>query len=895
MSNRQTDLVLASHDWVASSADPAISQNRPLLKTLTRSGGRLRVLERALSKKMSFAIYGASQAGKSYLANALAKGPNERLILRIGDEDLRFDDQINPAGGQESTGLVTRLTLDKSELKHRDYPIKLRLMGISDLVKLNVNTFACDIIDDRDLELDAYVSFIDGKLRAIESGAGAKSTSSIDQKAITRENLYEIEDYCRKNFKQTIYIQALNRADFWTRIEALLASSGVPAVLLSFHLLWMDLERYNELFDLLIDGLQTLRSSETVYCQLESLVEETKNGRKRKQNSIINVKILQDLNEANETLSSVMLVDGSVVRIRPSILSALTAEIEFTISPPTHEFFNSADLLDFPGARSRKKQTLSGFKKDKGLPIDEFNRGKVAFLFDKYVSEFEISGMLLCVEGGPQEIVGLDELIDEWIAESHGAKPSERNGAPCTLFFVLTKFDLLFFSAHGTDEGPGRWEARIHSSLEEPFAGPKRSPRSNWVQQWNQAGPFKNTFWLRNPGFDFSQMVNYSGDPGKSPEREFRLDREGFLDSLRSSFVNSAVAEKYFVSPAKAWDEACRLNDGGVSYVLAQVTKVAQKEVRDAQLRSSMHRELADRRDDLVQYVIASNEDELLTQKGELAKTLIRRFNVLLQKERIGEFVTMMLLHEHSVRVFLERAKREREKSKMASRKEDDAVEGPADVPMDDVLAGILGDKTPSIRREPVSDESKDRSFFRDAVREFIDTWIENISESIGRKEVLNYLHLDRSFFVAFCAELKQAILNQKLDELAELVYRKAQVRTGTEHQRMWQQVSQFTAIMNDFIAYGTVPGREPSEVPLPGGRSMTVFGHSKSIAIDISEEADDYSLKFWRDWIVAMQSAVLRNMTLPGVDARRLAENTALSKIIQSYNDELRTLEEPV
>lgn len=862
------------------------------MKRFTRSARRLRMLERARGKKMSFAVYGASQAGKSYLANALAKGPKERLLLRVGDDELRFDDQVNPAGGQESTGLVTRLTLDKTAIRNSGYPIRLRLLALTDIVKLIFNTFANDLVDDGDSELEYHVKVINDKMQAIENRVGIASMRSLDPKSVTKDSLYDIEDYCRGKFKQHLYVQALNRADFWTRQEALLQDGKFDAIQQSIHLLWMDLARYNELFEVLLGGLQTLGYSEEVFCPLESLVETTDQGRRRKKKSIINVQVLQDLDDGAEPASSVLLADDRVARIRPSVLSALTAEIEFTISPPTHDFFQTADLLDFPGARSRKQQMLSGFRNAKGLPIEEYNRGKVAFLFDKYVSEFEISGMLLCVEGGPQEIVGLDALIDEWIEESHGAKPSARNGVPCTLFFVLTKFDQLFVSAHGVDDGPGRWEARLHSSLEEPFGGQKRSPKTNWVQQWNDRGAFRNTFWLRNPSFDFSSMVNYSGDPGKSLELEFRPEKQKMLDTLRSSFLASSVAGKYFENPSKAWDEGCRLNDGGVSYILGQVTRVASREIRDEQLRNLIVLELANRRDDISPFLVAANEDEMRAQKQELAKTLIRRFNMLLLRDKLGEFVALLLLREQQVRVFLERAKRERERAKMTSRRGDDADVDGNDVPIDPFLANILGEAPPPAARVTVPDENKDRTYYRNAVREFVDAWIDGLAETICRREVLNYLYLDRAVFVSFCAELKQAILNQKLEELAELVYLKAQVKTGTEQQRMWQQVSQFTAIMNDFIAFGTVDGRTPSEVPLPDGRTVKVFAQAKSTSIEIKEEPDLYSLHFWRDWIVAMQSAAIRNLTLPGLDGKRLAENTALKQLLNRYMDEMRTLE---
>jgi hypothetical protein len=53
-------------------------------------------------------VFGPSQAGKSYLVSALSKGSQSSLKVKLGSEYVDFLQKINPGGGRESTGVVTR-------------------------------------------------------------------------------------------------------------------------------------------------------------------------------------------------------------------------------------------------------------------------------------------------------------------------------------------------------------------------------------------------------------------------------------------------------------------------------------------------------------------------------------------------------------------------------------------------------------------------------------------------------------------------------------------------------------------------------------------------------------------------------------------------------------------
>ena len=131
-------------------------------------------------------------------------------------------------------------------------------------------------------------------------------------------------------------------------------------------------------------------------------------------------------------------------------------------------FFEHTDLLDFPGARSRQPLALGRyFAQNENALKETFLRGKVAYLFDRYVAEQELTSMLLCIGYGNQEVTTLPNMIAEWIAATHGATPEERARRRCVLFLVLTMFDMMFGEKAGsTDADPGnRFATRMEASL----------------------------------------------------------------------------------------------------------------------------------------------------------------------------------------------------------------------------------------------------------------------------------------------------------------------------------------------------------------------------------------------------------------------------------------------
>ena len=258
-----------------------------------------------------------------------------------------------------------------------------------------------------------------------------------------------------------------------------------------------------------------------------------------------------------------------MVQLPRPVITALTAELRIVMAEQPWPFFEDTDLLDFPGARSRQPLPLAEFLTKEDALKETFLRGKVAYLFDRYVAEQELTSMLLCIPPSNLEVTTLPNMIDRWIAHSHGETPEERRGKPCVLFFVLTKFDTHFVEKAGGDsENRGtRFKNRMEASLIRLVRqGPRLAAANGPPVQ-----PFANCYWLRNPNYPAETIIVYEKDPA-DPEAQARgqaarRSAASIWTISRRPASPSARCGRIFSAPERAWDEALKLNDGGVGYL----------------------------------------------------------------------------------------------------------------------------------------------------------------------------------------------------------------------------------------------------------------------------------------------------------------------------------------
>jgi hypothetical protein len=590
-------------------------------------------LAKALERPMCVGVFGPSQAGKSYLISALARRGTERVLVAFDDvtPGLDFVRQINPEGGQESTGLVTRFSMRRVPTPP-GYPVAVRLLSQADVVKILGNTYLLDC------ELDDEKIPDEGDLNALVVKARTLTSTT---PGLSEEDIWDIREYFeQRQFKGEPIVRQLSAIGYWDTLQQLAPTLSTEGRSVLFSMLWGQIGDFTSVCTRLCKKLDELGNAADAFCTIDSLVTRNSDRFDRRLDSIVNVVTLNTLGNPEDESIDVCTATGRKAKLARADLTALVAELHLGLCSRPWDFFDYTDLLDFPGARSRLRiPNVRAFLKtttsshDKAAPLaDLFCRGKVGILFERYNFERELTSILLCMGPGPAEVRTLPGMIKDWIDISHGETSAARATSETALFFVLTKFDREFEQAAGQSEDSSqRWTTRLESCLTKFFG-----QAHDWPREWKPGRPFDNLYWLRNPNVFWPQILEYDSARREVGIREIEKAR---IDKLRDEFLANAEVKKHFHDPGKAWDEAFRLNDGGVSYLADSLRPVCNPDIKLRQIEARLGI-LCGRIHDLLQlHYVPSAPGERLQKRIAVYHTLVRAIDEADQRDRLGIFI----------------------------------------------------------------------------------------------------------------------------------------------------------------------------------------------------------------------------------------------------------------
>lgn len=555
-------------DWAGRQAS-ALGIGEALIRDLRRDARRARAIRNAASRPVAVAVFGASQAGKSYLVSRLAAPLGRPVVAAFGDARIDFLREINPEGGNESTGLVTRFTI-KAPPAPADAPVALRLLSQSDIVKILINTYLEDFAPDEAAVLSPEDQ--QAHLEVLERMAGPSPCDGLDEDAVE-----DLRDYLLAHFRDRQLIATLS-SNFWSRLGELAPRIPIERRAEAWAPFWGRSPTFTRLCTELLGALKRLGFPQEVRAGLDALIP--------REASVIDVQTLYTLGRA-EAAGTVTLKapgGGAGVAVPRASAAALIAELVVPLAEKPWDFFDHTDLLDFPGARSREDiPDLEAFMAAQPDNLGRsFLRGKVAYLFQRYNAEQEISAMLLCVGPSVQDVQTLPRMVDDWIRLTAGGTPAQRAGRPPNLFLVLTKFDVEFESKGGEDVRSGqRWTNRLSTNLLDFFG-----KAYEWPREWAPGAPFRNLFWLRNPAVGFAAVFDYATRAdGVQEEAGVAPRAREFVEERRTAYLSNALVRTHFQDPALAWDEALRPNDGGIGHLARALAPICDPSLKARQLQ----------------------------------------------------------------------------------------------------------------------------------------------------------------------------------------------------------------------------------------------------------------------------------------------------------------------
>lgn len=553
--------------WLERNKDAIGAKFPSLRRDFRRREMLARRYEKASRRPVSVGVYGASQAGKSYLVSALARKGSGKLTVKL-DREYDFLEEINPEAKEEATGLVTRFTI-KDVPTPAGYPVCAHLLNQTDLVKILANSYFLDFNATAEnvpteVELEA----------AIKHAEAQATKSAVDN--LTDVEIDDLRRYFRQHFANRPTVRLLEDRGYWTRLETLAPRLRIDDRLRLYSFLWGRIDQFSNFYRQLYLVLESLGFDEQAFCGIEALIEPPNYDRKFF--SIIDVNTLKTLSDPDNVVA-VQSASGRTWNVQRALLTAIVGELIMKIRDQPWPFFEHTDLLDFPGARSRLMVSdAASYMADPEALAQLFRRGKVGYLFDRYCDESDLSSMLLCLPPQNPEVSELKGLMSTWIRATHGADPVTRSKQMTSLFVVMTKFDLHFEGKGGRGENSPPWTTILSTPLTKFFVG----MGDDWAAEWHPRKPFNNVIWLRNPNFKSSLMA-YNGN-----DEEVGVARPDKIAEFKREYLTNDMVQQHIRDPEQCWEEAFRLKDGGITLLAESLAPVCRPELKREQIRARL-------------------------------------------------------------------------------------------------------------------------------------------------------------------------------------------------------------------------------------------------------------------------------------------------------------------
>jgi hypothetical protein len=645
--NTQLSIIEKSIKWIKETDSMHGAKGNYAYLNLINFRHKLNEKKHALADNPAAAIYGESQAGKSYLVGSLLREKNKSFKIYDGkDNEYDFRQQINPRGNEmESTSVVTRFTT-MYKINNSEYPVIAKILSPTDLILIFCEAYYNNVKTNKWTNFDDLKSKID----FFEKEYSIKEDC---QKYITEDNiLFDIKKYFIQNFSSISYNNLID-THFFEKMSAIVAKIAPDEWKNVFSLLWNFNPKLTELFNDLITKYNTIEFANTIYLPIDAVL--------RKKGTLLDVSRLDEIYEPfnghlpDYSSKTSILYDDNTTQMSKSYLCALIAELIFVLPEETKKsksFLNYIDLLDFPGIRRFETINEDNISNDSLTKL--LRRGRVDYLFNKYSKSEKINSLLFCQKHTQSIQSVMPEKLNHWIGNMIGKTPEEReeyNSPISSLFVISTWFnkDLEYNYSEDKHDNPtslsARWDQRFIITLAKEIFKVTTFP---WLINWTISKKnFQNIYLLRD--FEKSSETNSQIFRGYNDnEEEIEEIKPSnypiFREKLRQSFIDFNFVKQHFENPAKSWDMAASINKDGAQLIINNLT-IAAESLSPARLEKAS-RELnfitEGIHNELKKYYHDSDSDTLLQNAKSVAGAIQLKFDSVFGGSNIEHFGFMM-------------------------------------------------------------------------------------------------------------------------------------------------------------------------------------------------------------------------------------------------------------
>lgn len=630
----------------------------------------------------AIAAYGVSQVGKSYLINCMLQKNGVPFLIESNGKTYNFIEEMNPkTDNTEATGVVTRFTSFSIDPKRysKEYPIMMRCLSVADIILVLSDGYYNDVSD--------FTIYSESEI--------AEQTEAIYNKykeytenpfsAIQADDILNIKAYYLKYLNNA---QTFRHTAFFDRIALIanrIPTSDWESV---FSILWHKSQYQTRLFKKMLDTLARFKYSKYVYLQPQALLHDGIN-----ENTVMSVQCLNELFfDSPKYFTDVYLRDGECYSklsdLTKSEVCAVCAEIIVKIGEDYLEntsrycfdgispgvaarltkgevqmgILRDNDMLDFPGARSRKKLQLDTMKSDSILTT-VLLRGKVAYLFNMYNESKRINILLYCHHHEKNEVSEIPLLLKDWIMNNVGDTMEKRrrtlgltdNISP--LFYIGTKFNIDMSPkpeeiANKINALNGRWQQRFQKVLyAECFNtdGNLDAEGQKIFLNWTQPSEhFQNSYILRD--FKFSGPTVSKLYEGEKTGNSRMLMAQDYYENIRTTFCASEHVKCFFANPELSWDVCASVNNDGALYIIENLSKIASTmcKARAQLFQDSVSATIKKVFELMASYYISDDVTELLTENIRKANSIFRELEFTCQSrpEYLGHLLQALQMTE---------------------------------------------------------------------------------------------------------------------------------------------------------------------------------------------------------------------------------------------------------
>ena len=638
--NQHITKIQGSIDWVNSNLKG--EKKKLAYSKLVDCRRQLNKIKFAIDGNPAAALYGESQMGKSYLVSGLLSTPeNPFNVIDQEGNKFNFIKEINPIGNElESTSLVTRFSLNYVWINPK-YPIKIKLLSITDVVLLLCDTYYNDIKGQNFLSSDE----LEKEITTIEK---LKNEKSELQDTIIEDDILDIRDYFKIHFKSKAV--NLENSTFFEKVSLLIPFIKSSEWSVAFSLLWNKNKPITDIFNKLLHKYEEIGFIKEVYVSYNAVLREF--------GTLLEVARLTEISNKPNNIVSNFLPDTEIFFINKNgqnieksvskaYLCAMAAELVFKLPKElieTKPFLEKTDLLDFPGARAR----MENYEDDINIELipQMLLRGKVAYLFNKYSENYKINTLLFCHGKKQSAQRFMPEVLNRWIINTVGEKPEFRQRFINTsqippLFVIGTMFNLDLKFDHNDkienkDALNNRWSQRFSVILEKEIFGIETN---DWLNNWTiDQKYFQNIYLLRDFYYSSEEQNHlFKGYISSKNETEeiFPIVYPNFRKDLRDSFLNYGFVKQHFDNPIESWDRAASMNEDGTGLIIENLT-IAAKNINQArnekfliQLNTIAKEVVAE----LEKHYHSDNSDTFLRKAKETAGEIQFKFDIAFGKD----------------------------------------------------------------------------------------------------------------------------------------------------------------------------------------------------------------------------------------------------------------------